>query len=152
MKNTHKKQLINPDKIFRMLQTLKDNGSPFHQNLMTPADFRMRCHETDKTGYKTVYGEEEDEALEDLDELPGVEPKDELTNENSEDGEKESDEDDDIDEEDESLKKDPIKKYHFAYDESLCMMDKYPEITIAPGEGQRPKGILGDKHWDMYPI
>ena len=28
-------------------------------------------------------------------------------------------------------------------------MDKYPEITIAPGEGHKPRGILGDKHWDI---
>ena len=29
------------------------------------------------------------------------------------------------------------------------MLDKYPEISIAPGEGQKPKGILGDNHWDI---
>ena len=28
-------------------------------------------------------------------------------------------------------------------------MDKYPEITIAPGEGHKPKGMLGDRHWDI---
>merc|ERR1711923_613294 len=44
---------------------------------------------------------------------------------------------------------DPVKKYHFDYDKSLCMMDKYPEITLAPGEGHKPKGMLGDKHWDI---
>merc|ERR1711893_400794 len=44
---------------------------------------------------------------------------------------------------------DPVKKYHFTYDESLCMMNKYPEIVLAPGERHRPKGILGDKNWDV---
>ena len=39
MKNTHLKQLINPYKIFRMIQKLKESGSPYHQNLMTPANF-----------------------------------------------------------------------------------------------------------------
>ena len=28
-------------------------------------------------------------------------------------------------------------------------MDRFPEISVAPGEGQRPKGILGDRHWDV---
>ena len=42
-----------------------------------------------------------------------------------------------------------LKKYQFHYDESLCMMDKYPEIKIAPGEGQKLKSIHGDKHWDI---
>ena len=37
--------------------------------------------------------------------------------------------------------KNPVKKYQFLYDESLCMVDKYPEINVAPGEGQRPKSV-----------
>merc|ERR1711923_165018 len=49
----------------------------------------------------------------------------------------------------ETLNEDPVKKYHFEYDKSLCMMDKYPEMTLAPGEGHKPKGILGDRHWDV---
>ena len=28
-------------------------------------------------------------------------------------------------------------------------MDKYPEISVAPGEGAKPKGILSDKNWDV---
>ena len=39
MKNTHKKQLINPDKIFRMLQKFKESESPYHQSLMTPTNY-----------------------------------------------------------------------------------------------------------------
>ena len=31
MKTSHKKQLINQDKIFRMLKKLKESGSPYHQ-------------------------------------------------------------------------------------------------------------------------
>ena len=45
--------------------------------------------------------------------------------------------------------KNPVKKYQFVYDESLCMVDKYPEIKVAPGEGQRPKSVLTDKNWDV---
>ena len=156
MKNTHMKQLINPDKIFRMLQKLKDNGSPYHQNILTPADFRIICNERDKTGYETIYGDEED-IIENLKEMPRFDVDDEITDEDSQ--EDESDEDgkqdkedsqNSIDEdEDEAKKKDPIKKYHFVYDETLCMMDQFPEIHVAPGEGQRPKGILIDKHWDV---
>ena len=29
------------------------------------------------------------------------------------------------------------------------MANKYPEVTVAPGEGQTPKGILSDPHWDV---
>ena len=53
--------------------------------------------------------------------------------------------------------KDPVKKYQFTYNESLCMTNKYPEIdtneksslSIAPGEGQIPKDIMTDDDWDV---
>ena len=52
---------------------------------------------------------------------------------------------------------DPVKKYQFKYNESLCMIDKYPEISrnpdasvsVAPGEGQIPKNIMDDEDWDV---
>ena len=45
---------------------------------------------------------------------------------------------------------DPVKKYQFHYNKSLCMTNKYPEvsvnendtISVAPGEGKMPKDIL----------
>merc|ERR1711888_174415 len=57
----------------------------------------------------------------------------------------------------EHLAKDPVKKYQFKYNESLCMTDKYPEISVntkgsvdvAPGEGQIPKDIMTDDDWDI---
>ena len=61
-------------------------------------------------------------------------------------------------EEIEFLTKDPVKRYQFKYNESLCMTDKYPEISvdntessvlISPGEGQIPKDILSDEDWDI---
>ena len=149
MKNTHMKQLINPDKIFRMLQKLKENGSPYHQNLWTPADFRITCNERDKTGYETIYGEEED-IIENLKEMPRFAVDDEITDEDSEEDESledgkqdKADSQNSFDEdEDEAKKKDPIKKYHFVYDETLCMMDQFPEIHVAPGEGRLKKRII----------
>ena len=56
------------------------------------------------------------------------------------------------------MKKMKLKKYQFAYNESLCMTNKYPEISvnntessvnIAPGEGQIPKDIMTDNDWDV---
>ena len=43
----------------------------------------------------------------------------------------------------------PVKKHQFVYDESLCMIDKYPEISVAPGEGQRPSSIVAAKDSDV---
>ena len=42
-----------------------------------------------------------------------------------------------------------IKKHQFIYDEALCMTDKYPEISVAPGEGETPLSILSHRNWDI---
>ena len=53
--------------------------------------------------------------------------------------------------------KDPVKKYQFEYNKSLCMANKYPEVSIsepstvsvAPGEGKIPKDIMSEEDWDV---
>ena len=61
-------------------------------------------------------------------------------------------------EEIEQITKDPVRKFQFIYNESLCMTSKYPEIAtssnkgnieVAPGEGQVPKDIMSDGNWDI---
>ena len=47
------------------------------------------------------------------------------------------------------IRNDPVRKFHFNYDKSLCLADKYPEISVAPGEGQSPLNVLFDKNWDV---
>lgn len=59
MKNSHKKQLINPDKIFRMLHKLRESGSPYHQNLLTPEQFKNECQRRDEQGYQLMYGKDD---------------------------------------------------------------------------------------------
>ena len=55
MTNTHYKQLINPDGVFRMLHKLKEAGSPHHQNLLTPESFILKCAATDKEGFDLIF-------------------------------------------------------------------------------------------------
>ena len=59
MKNNHKKQLINQDKIFRMLQKLKKSGSPYHQTILTPEEFKDECQRHDEIGYQLIYGKDD---------------------------------------------------------------------------------------------
>ena len=47
-----------------------------------------------------------------------------------------SDDDEISDEEVEEAQLNPVRKYQHVYDKSLCMSQKYPEIMVAPGEGQ----------------
>ena len=69
-----------------------------------------------------------------------------------------SESDDDLQEEIDYLTNDPVRKYQFGYNKSLCMTKKYPEIeiedetkdiVIAPGEGKRPYDITQDQDWDL---
>ena len=59
MKNVHKKQLINPSKIFRCLAKLKAHGNPYYTNIDSPEQFEKRCRETDKTGHDLIFGDNE---------------------------------------------------------------------------------------------
>ena len=54
----------------------------------------------------------------------------------------------------EVITKDPVRKFQFIYNESLCMTGKYPEIEtssnmrnieVAPGEGQIPRDIMSGR-------
>ena len=56
-------------------------------------------------------------------------------------------------ENDNYIENDAVKKHQTVYDKSTVMTNKFPEITVAPGEGQQPISVLFDKDWDVkaYP-
>ena len=60
MKKTHKKQLIDLNKIFRGLQKLKGSGNPYYQNIMKPEKYEENCEKENKEWYKAIYGTEVD--------------------------------------------------------------------------------------------
>ena len=66
--NSHKKELIDPEKIMRVLQLLKESGHPYYQfcddyNIDT---YKKRCEEQDKQGYDLLF-ESEHENIEEED-------------------------------------------------------------------------------------
>ena len=76
------------------------------------------------------------------------------------DSDKDSDDDSDEELKDELdyLSNDPVRKFQFTYNKSLCMSNKYPEISaddptkdieLAPGEGKVPNDIMREKDWDI---
>ena len=157
-KNTHKHQLVDPNKLFKMLDKLKNNKNPYYQFFDNVSDFENRCKKSDPSGYEVIFNANYD-IIEDLEDIP---------NDSGNSSKKGSTHVADMDEgytrencleddEAEQLMKDPVKKYQFKYNESLCMTDKYPEISVntrgsvdvAPGEGQVPKDIMADDDWDI---
>ena len=166
-KNTHAKQLVNPNKILKMLDLLKKSHNPHYQIVDDFSTFKERCQDMDPEGYELMF-HGGDVLEEDIAMMPKVNTescKDEISqlpssNIDSDDDSDEPDSDDDEDYKDEMeyVTKDPIRKYQFDYNKSLCLSHKFPEIDaedptkdieIAPGEGKRPNDILREKDWDI---
>ena len=162
-KNSHKQQLVNPQKLFKMLNKLKESGNKYYQFFDDFQEYEARCKETDPTGYDVVFADDERETdeleinLEKMDRKannPQHELQDEIDKEalDSDDDEC-AEEKDDIEYE----TKDVVKRYQFEYNKSLCMSSKYPEVSanenndvsVAPGEGKIPKDILNEDDWDI---
>ena len=90
--------------------------------------------------------------------LPGIDklPKS-FSQDLDSDDDRDSD-DDDLKDEENYINNDPIRKFQISYNKSLCLSNKYPEISslddvseveIAPGEGKRPIDILRENDWDI---
>ena len=147
-KNTHISQLIDPEKIFKMLNKLKESKNPHYQFYDDYSTFKRRCIETDPKGYRIIYKDEIEESLEEINSEMNIKNNVELIDEIIEMGNFENLSESENDEEYEK-KHDPVQKYHFKYDKSVCFTEKYPEISVAPGEGQTPQDILIDRDWDV---
>ena len=94
-----------------------------------------RCKVTDET----IFQEAED-SVEHFDACGDISVKDALDSQPEDSSEKPKETTDG---------EDPIQKTQFIYDESVCMAPKYLEVTVAPGEGQRPKNRMSDKDWEV---
>ena len=162
-KNSHiRGQLVDPKKLYKVLDHLKASGNPFYQFYQDINTFTERMEEEERRLYVSMQNEGEEEII-DLEKNDNAtkSQKNDKTPESQKDDESEEDEDEK--EEKEYREKDVIKKHQVdAYDRSLMLAHNYPEmehedgynaVTIAPGEGERPKNVLLDKHWDVqgYP-
>ena len=135
-----------------MLNKLKENGNKYYQFHEDYNAYKIRCREADPIGYDVVFAEEDNDSQGEIEIMgPNVhEVQDEIVEEEDADN---TELKENIDYEN----NDPVKKYQFQYNRSLCMTNKYPEtsvscnetISVAPGEGKVPKDILSEEDWDL---
>merc|ERR1712082_188643 len=59
-KNTHKHQLINPEKLFKILNKLKLSGNKHYQFYDDFEEYQVRCQETDPSGYEVMFDRHDD--------------------------------------------------------------------------------------------
>ena len=69
--NNHKREFVDPKKIFKALEHLKNSGHPGYTEFDTIEQYIDRCKETDIEGYDNLFGEryQIDEVLEILEPL-----------------------------------------------------------------------------------
>ena len=67
-KNTHLRQLINPDKCYKMLDLLKNSKNPYYQFYDDYNIYTERCRREDFKGYTIVF-DEEVEIIQDLSDM-----------------------------------------------------------------------------------
>jgi hypothetical protein len=128
-KNSHKNQLIDPNKLFKMLEKLKKNGNKYYQFYDDFNQYRARCKESDPVGYDVVFKDDVEKMN-----IVEIEVQDEIEKEVQDCDDDDNDaEKDDIEYE----TKDPVKKYQFEYNKSLCMANKYPEISANESEKEK---------------
>ena len=57
----HKKELVNPDKIMRVLHLLKISGHPYYQFFDDINSYEERCKEQDERGHQLLFGGDDSE-------------------------------------------------------------------------------------------
>ena len=67
-KNNHKREFVDPNKIFKALEFLKTSGHPGYQDFDTREEYFARCKDEDEEGYDSVFGQEyeTDDLIEEL--------------------------------------------------------------------------------------
>ena len=148
-KNIHQQAYVDPTKIYKALDFLKESGHPEYAFYDDYHIYQKRCL---KSQLKTDFVDDANivSVLDKPDYLTKLSQPPELTdNENSDD------------EDEDYVKRDVIRK--FDYDKSVCLVDKHPEaaiaeestvdtpnqISFAPGEGKVPESILHSEKWDI---
>ena len=60
-KNTHKHQLVNPEKLFRMLAKLKKSKNPHYRFYDDYNVYEGRCKTADPLGYEVIFNQDYDD-------------------------------------------------------------------------------------------
>ena len=126
MKNVHLQAKVDPDKLFRTLEFLKACGNPHYQETQTREEYEERCRAIDPIGYNLIFGQDKESGALYLNYVPeAVEPiydlreYRELLKEYKDDRE--------------YREEDVVRKHQLDYNETLCMVEKYPEAFHVDG-------------------
>ena len=127
----HSAQMVDPDQIYDALEYLKKAGNPYYQFFDDSLTYEERCVNGDDDNlFANAFHGEEDNITESLEDMPLVanpEPDDVI------EGDEQTAEEEALRQEDEQRTKDPVRKFHFQYDQSIAMTNmhrKLPRKTL----------------------
>ena len=63
-KNAHNQAYINPERLFKAMNYLKEMGNPHYQFFESDKEYRAKCKSIDPEGYTLLYADGEEPALE----------------------------------------------------------------------------------------
>ena len=151
---SHRREFINPDKLFRVLNHLKQNGHPHYQFNIDLETYEERCKNEDENGHNLIFGDDHDISDENNSDDENTEIEEEGTYTEEEEGS-----------DDENLNKmDSIRQQQFDHNRNTCLTNNYPEIflnengennlskdrfSFAPAEGNYPTDPLHEEDWDI---
>ena len=155
-----KSELIRPEKLFKVLQILKEMGHPYYQSYDTKEGYEARCRERNERRERFLREHEIDDAEEKVSQHLLEEERNGLTDELLEDEDIDDLEQEmNIDEKD--MRNDPVRRQHFNYSANSVLVNGHPEIMLddegkqvadlnfAPAEGKIPENFLDQKDWDI---
>ena len=125
-KNTHIRQLVDTNKVVKMLELLKAAGNPYYQFYNNVTEFKKRCESEDPEGYSVLFPDNDggnSDKGEHTKPLNNECDNDSMMNLSDEDND-----DEELEDELDFVTNDPVRKYQFKYDDSVCMANKYPEV------------------------
>ena len=138
---------MDPFKILKTLQRLREAGNPYYQFHDTYNEYK---------GFELLFPDDSEEDIKNISSGQQPEVKNEIESLNHSKGDmdiKSDDDEEELKDENEYISNDPVRKFQFHYNKSVCLASRYPEfevtdttkdIVIAPGEGKRPYDITKD--------
>ena len=147
MKNTHRQEYIDCNKVVKAIETMKLMENPHYKDIITSLeDYLKKCQESDAENFK--FGSQDQEKGQDEKESSKQnsndkkssddqnevihqydEFSDEEWNSNKEEGDEKEEQDPEDLEEKEHIENDPIRKHQFNYNHTTCFGDNVPEIS-----------------------
>ena len=133
-KNAHLQAKVDPTRIFNALEFLKTTGNKHYQTAQNRADYEARCRSNDPEGFRLIFGDEENVCKLHLEFIPDGSPEPilELPSFLILNMEHEL--------EQEFQEKDVVRKYQIDYNETVCMVERFPEAMQTEGV-VRPSGV-----------